>query len=84
LPARLAEKVVGAIPRFVHPKTKLFAVKFIRSLEIFALLALQKRSGCIFLIYASKSEVVCCEIQAHFGSSRFARFMKRIRVHYHD
>ena len=32
----------------------------------------------------SKNEVVCYEMQAHFGSSRFARFMKRIRVHYHD
>jgi len=40
LPARFAEKVVGAIPRFVHPKTKLFAVNFRRSLEVFALQAL--------------------------------------------
>jgi len=40
LPASFKEKVLGAIPRFVHPKTKLFAVKFRRSLEVFALQAL--------------------------------------------
>jgi len=44
----------------------------------------KKSSGCIFPIYAFKNEVVFCEIQAHFGSSCFARFVKRIRVHYHD
>jgi len=44
----------------------------------------RKSCGRNSMICASKNEVVCCEIQAHFGSSRFARFMKRIRVHYHD
>jgi len=42
LPARFTEKVVGAIPHFVRPKTKLLAVKFRRILEVFALQALQK------------------------------------------
>jgi len=42
LPARFTEKVVSAIPRFVRPKTKLFAVKFRCSLEVFALQILQK------------------------------------------
>jgi len=40
LPASFAEKVVGAIPRFMRPKTKLFAVKFRRISEVFALQAL--------------------------------------------
>jgi len=103
----------------MRPKTKLFAMKFRRILEVLCLQDLQKKlwaqfhdlfvekrscllwrsdavwtfspcklckqsSGWILPIYAPKNKVVCCEIQAHFGSSRFARFMKRIRVHYHD
>jgi len=36
LPASFAEKVVGAIPQFLHPKTMLFAVKCRRSLKVFA------------------------------------------------
>jgi len=38
----------------------------------------KKIYGCIFTIYASKNKVVCCEVQVHFGSSYFARFMKKI------
>jgi len=34
LPARFTEKGLGAIPRFVRPKTKLFVVKFRRILEV--------------------------------------------------
>jgi len=36
LPATFAEKVLGAIPRFVCPKLKRFAVKFRRILEVCA------------------------------------------------
>jgi len=43
LPASFTEKVVGAIPQFVHPKTKLFAVKFRRILEDLCLQDLQKK-----------------------------------------
>jgi len=43
LPARSTEKVLGAIPRFVRPKTKMFAVKFRRILEVLCLQDLQKR-----------------------------------------
>ena len=35
-------------------------------------------SGCIFTIYVSKDEAVCCEVKTHVGSFRFARFMKKI------
>ena len=42
LPASFTEKVLGAIPRFVSPKMKLFAVKFRRILEAFAFRALYK------------------------------------------
>ena len=37
LPASFAENVLGAIPRFVRPKTKLFEVKFRRILEVLRL-----------------------------------------------
>ena len=42
LPARFTKKVLGAFPRFVCPKTELFAVKFRRLLDLFALHALYK------------------------------------------
>ena len=37
LPTIFAEKVLGAYSRFLHPKMKLFAVKFRHILEVFAL-----------------------------------------------
>jgi len=43
LPASFTEKVVGAIPRFVRPKTKLFAVKFRRISEVLRLQDLQRK-----------------------------------------
>jgi len=38
----------------------------------------KKSSGRNFTIYASKREAVCCEVQTHFGSFRFARFMNKV------
>ena len=38
----------------------------------------EKSSGRIFPICASKNEVVCCEIQAHFGSSLPASFKEKV------
>ena len=43
LPASSKEKVLGAIPRFMRPKMKLFAVKFWRILEVLCLQVLQKK-----------------------------------------
>jgi len=43
LPASLTEKVVGAIPQFVHPETKPFAVKFRRILEVLFLQVSKKK-----------------------------------------
>ena len=42
LPASFKEKVVSAIPRFVRPKTKLFAMKFRRILEVLCVRVLKK------------------------------------------
>jgi len=43
LPASFTEKVVGAIPRFARPKTKLFTVKFRRILEVLCLQVSKKK-----------------------------------------
>jgi len=43
LSASFTEKVVGAIPRFMCPKTKLLAVEFRRILEVLCLQVLQKK-----------------------------------------
>jgi len=40
---RLTEKILGAISRIMRPKTKLFAVKFRRILEVLRLQGLQKK-----------------------------------------
>jgi len=62
----LQKKVPGAMSRYMCPKTKVFPVKFRRILEVFALKVYTKSSGSIFLIFASKNEVVCCEVQTQF------------------
>ena len=43
LPARHTEKVLGAISRFLRPKTKLFTVKYRRILDVVRLQNLQKK-----------------------------------------
>jgi len=43
LPASFTEKVVGAVPRFVRPRMKLFAVKFRRISKVFCLQGLQEK-----------------------------------------
>jgi len=62
----------------MRPKTKLFAVKFRRILEVLALRGLWKRSGRIITICASKNETVCREVQTHFGSSPPPRFTEKL------
>jgi len=77
LPASFTGKV-GAIPRFVHPKTKLFAVKFRRILEVLCLQDLQKNCGRNSTICASKNEAVFCEIQMHSGSALPVSFTGKV------
>jgi len=68
---------VGAIPRFVRPKTVLCALKFRRILEVLCLRDLQKVLGAIPRFVRPKNETVCCEIQTHFGSSPPPRFTEK-------
>ena len=49
LPASFTEKLLGTIPRFLRPKTKLFAVKFMRILVGLCLQVLQKTCWAQFL-----------------------------------
>jgi len=62
----LQKKVPGRMLGYLCPKMKRFAVKFRHILEVFALQGYRKSSRSIFLIFASKNEVVCCEVQTHF------------------
>ena len=83
LPASLAEKVLGAYSRFLRPKTKRFAVKFRRILDVLRIQGYKKISGRIFTIYASKNKAsknltVNREVQTHFGSSPLARFIEKV------
>jgi len=79
LPASFTEKVLGKISRVVHPKTKRFAVKFRRVLEILCLARfIKKSSGRIFSIFSSKSEAVCRWVQMHSGCSLLARFTVKV------
>jgi len=84
LPASLAEKVLGAYSRFLRPKTKRFAVKFRRILDVLRIQGYKKISGRIFTIYASKNKAVCCEVQTDFGSFLHASFMKKFLAQFHD
>jgi len=63
--------------RFLCPETKLFTVKFRCISKVLCLQGLQKVSGCNSTIHASKNDMVCYEVQMHFGSFGFARFMKK-------
>jgi len=59
----------------MRPKTKLFAVKFRRILEVLCLQVLQKSSYRNSTIFVSKNEGVFCEIQTHCGTFRLASFV---------
>jgi len=43
LPARFTEKVMGTLSQFMRPKTKPFAAKFRRTVEVLHLQGLQKK-----------------------------------------
>jgi len=62
----LQKEVLGGMSGCMCPKTKRFAVKFRHILEVFALESYRKSSRSIFLIFASKNEAVCCEVQMYF------------------
>jgi len=48
LPTSFTENLLGAYSRFLPPKTKLFAVKFRRILEVLCLQGLQKNFWAYF------------------------------------
>jgi len=78
LPARFTEKVLGAIPRFMCPKMKRFAVKFRRILEVFAFF--WKKNFWVQFYDLCVQERSCLLLNSGaFWDSRFARFMKNIQ-----
>ena len=78
LPGSFAEKVLGALSRFLRPKTKLFAVKFWRILEVFSMQALWKSYGRNLTINASKNVTICRDVQTQIGTFPFARFIEKV------
>jgi len=65
-PCQLDKKVLGAFSQFVRPKTKLFALKFRRILEVLCLQGLQKK------VLGAISRYMCPKTQ------RFAVKFRRI------
>jgi len=82
---RFMKKVLGAFSWFLHPKMKLFVVKFRRIVEVTSVQALWKSSGRIFTMYTSKNVTVCHTVQTYFGSSPLARLTEKGLVDiFHD
>jgi len=85
LPARFAEKVLGAFSQSMHPKLKLFPVKFRPISEVFWLQDLQRKFWSQFHDYPSKNEAVfhkdvfwkfsLCEVYEKVLGT-FSRFMR--------
>jgi len=75
------QKVLGAISQFMCPKTKLFALKFRRILEVFTWKIYRQSSGRTFAIYVSQNEALSCEVQTHFGCFHPARLIKQCWAH---
>jgi len=62
----------------MRPKTKLFAVKFRRILEVLCVQGLLRRFGRIFTIFGSQNQGVCFEVHTHFGSSLPVTFTEKV------
>jgi len=75
---RFMKKALGALSRFLRPKTKLFAVKFRRIFKVLCLQGSQKSYGRIFRTYVSENEAVCSQVQTHFGSYLAASFAEKV------
>ena len=60
---KVYKKYLGALSRFVCPKTKMFAMKFRCILEVLRLQGLQKNFGRTFKICVSKNEDVCHDMK---------------------
>ena len=70
LPPSFKENVLGAIPRFLNPTTKLLAVEFRRIFKVLCkILFCRISSGGNSTISASENEVVSHGVQTHFGCS---------------
>ena len=84
LPPRFTEKVVGTIPRFVRPKTKLLAVKFRRILEVQSLQVLKKKLWAQFHDCFVQERSCLLWNSDTFWSSLPAGFTKKLWTQFHD
>ena len=79
LPASFAHKVLGAISRFVHPKTKRFAVKFRHILEVLCLARFMKKVLDAFSrFFCPKTKLFVIGFRCIFGSFLHASFIKKV------
>jgi len=62
--ATFGKKGLGTFLQLLRPKTKMFALKFRRILEVFILEDSQKEFWANF---HDSNEAVCCKVQAHFA-----------------
>ena len=84
LPASFTEKVLGAIPRFVCPKTKLFAVKLRHILEVICLQDLQRRLWVQFHDLCPKTKLFVVEFRRILKVLSLQILQKMFRAQFHD
>jgi len=76
-PCQLDKKVLGAFSRFLRPKTKLFAVKFRRILEVICLQGLQKKvPGAMSRYMFPKMKLVPVKLAASWSCRLFKVYTK--------
>jgi len=76
--ARITEKVLGDISRFMRAKTKLFAVKLRRILEVLRLQGLQKKFWVVFHDLCVQKRSYLPYSSDAFGSSPLVRFAGKV------
>jgi len=77
--ARFMKKVLGVFSRFFVQKRSCLPWISDAFWKSSACKVCRKSSGRRSTIYVFKIEAVFCELQTHFGSSRFVRFMKNVQ-----
>ena len=77
--ARFMKKVLGVFSQFFVQKQSCLQWSSDAFWKSSACKVYRKNSGRRSTIYVFKNEAIFCELQTHFGSSRFVRFMKKVQ-----
>ena len=84
LPASFTENVLGAIPRFVGQKTKLFSVKFRRILKVLCLQDLQKKFWAQFHDLSPKTKLFAVKFRRILEVLCLQVLKKKLWAQFHD